>query len=125
MKLMIILLLLSLNCFANPIARFGGISKTVTTAGTPERASATALLVRQACFQCSGANTGTTCFVGATSALTLAATGIVLVKPTATIPDALVCFGDLSNGSGPRLDLNSFWVNVATNGDEVNVFYIE
>lgn len=125
MKLFIALMFVSLSAFAQPVAIFGSISKTVTTAGTPERLSATSIPVKQVCLQCSSANSGTTCFFGASSAGALAATGVTLVKPTASIPDALVCFGDLGNNSGPKLDLTNIWVNVATNGDEVNAFYVE
>jgi hypothetical protein len=125
MKLFATLMLLSTSVFAQPVAIFGSISKTVTTAATPERLSATSVLVKQVCLQCSFANSGNTCYFGASSAGALAATGVALVKPTSAIPDALVCFGDLGNNSGPKLDLKNIWVNVATNSDEVNAFYIE
>lgn len=125
MKALILSLLLTSTAFAQPAALFGSISKTVTTAGTPEVLSANDLFVKVVCMQCSVANSGNFCYFGASQALAASATAVTMVKPTASIPDALVCFGDMANNSGPKLNLKAIWVNVATSGDEVNAFYIQ
>lgn len=125
MKLLAILLLVTTSAFAQVRAITGQIHRTVVTAGTPLQVSATNLEVKMACFQCSFANTGTSCYVGNSSANAVAARAIAMSRLTATVPAQPVCFGDMNNGSGPKLNLNAFFVDVATSNDEVNVFYIE
>lgn len=104
-------------------AKTGQIHKTVTTAGTPLALSSTDLYVRRVLLQCSGANTGTTCFAGTSAANAVAAKGIVMAKPTATAEAQPVV---LEVGPGEaKINLKEIYVDVATNADEVNAFYIE
>lgn len=117
-------IVLGRNAFAQT-AFVGQIHKTVASAGTPERVSATDLLVRKAWFVYSFSNTGTTGYVGNSAANAVAAKGLVLVKPTATVPSQPVEIGDLGHNAGPRFNLKEIWVDSSSNGDEVNVFYIE
>jgi hypothetical protein len=63
--------------------------------------------------------------VGNSAANAVAARGVVLIKPTATVPASPVCLGDLANNSGPKINLKNIFVDVATSNDEVNIFYIE
>lgn len=102
----------------------GQVHKTVTTAGTPLQVSSTDLYVRQACFQCSSANTGTTCFMGTSAAKAVAAQGITMAKPTATAVANPYCVGEVAD-RGAKLNLKDIWVDVASNADEVNVFFVE
>lgn len=122
--MMTLLLLLSLTSHAQVKAILGNIHKTVATAGSPQAVSSTTLLVRQACFQCSSVNTGTTCFVGASATFATAARGIVMSKPTATVVQPAFCIGD-ATAKDRAIDLAGIYVDVATNNDEVNVLYLE
>lgn len=122
---LLLALLLTATSHAQVKAIIGQVHKTVTTAGTPLAVSSSTLLVRQACFQCSGANTGTTCFVGNSAANAVAAKGIVLAKPTATVVQPAFCLGSTQHGAGPAIDLAAIFVDVATSNDEVNVIYTE
>lgn len=125
MRLLLLLTLLATNVYAQPTAIVGQIHKTVATAGTPLQLSSTALYVKYVCLQCSFANTGTSCYVGNSAANAEAAKGLAMSKPTATVSAQPICFGDLNNAAGPKINLAGLWVDVATSADEVNAFYIE
>jgi hypothetical protein len=121
--ILIAIILMAGNAFAQPTAKIGMISKTVATAGTPERVSATNLYARCIHFQAASTNTGLA-YLGTSSASALAGAGMVLAKGSLTVPatDLAVCPHDWR---GPRVNLYDFWANTAVNGEEVNVFYVE
>jgi hypothetical protein len=122
--LFLVVYLISANAFAQK-ASMGQIFRTVTTAGTPLQVSTTGLFVRSACFQCSSANNGTTCFIGTSALGAASGQGVALLKPTATVSGTPFCIGDLNNSSYPKVDLMHVWVNADTSADRVNIFYIE
>lgn len=119
----LILFLMSFNLYAQT-AKIGVLNKTVTTAGTAERLSSTDLIVRMAEIQAASDNTGLM-FIGTSSSTASAANGIALTKGTATVPSGVLEIGNMSNQSGPRVNLKDIWVDSATNGDQVNVLYVE
>ena len=115
-------LLLTTNLYAQS-AKIGMIHKTVTTAGTPLALSSTDILVRKVWFAYSASNTGAIGYVGNSVTNAVAARGIPVVKATASIAAPILTME--APAPGPKLNLADIWVNVATNGDEVNAFYIE
>lgn len=125
MKLTLIALALFASTAFAQTATIGQIFKTVTSAGTPLQVSSSDLIVRHACFQCSFANTGTSCYVGTSVTKAVAALGVAMSKPTATAVAQPFCIGSLSSNAGPGINLKNIWVDVATSNDEVNVIYTE
>lgn len=123
MKLLILALLLPLSVFAQT-AKIGMVNKTVAASSTPERLIDTDLLVRKFRVAAASTNTGLI-FMGSSVATATAANGITLNKGSATVPGTVLEFGGLENNSGPKINLKDIYVGVATNGDKVNVFYIE
>lgn len=125
MKLLLILIALTTNASAQVIsARIGQINKEVAASGTPERISATDFLVRKAYIKAAGDNTGLV-YVATSSAGCSATNGFVLTKGTVTVAGSLLELNStLASGDKP-INLKDLWACVATNGDQVNVLYIE
>ena len=118
----LLLFLFSTSLYAQS-AKVGMISKTVTSAGTPLVLSSADILVRKVWFAYSASNTGSIGYVGNSAANAVAATGIPIVKATATIAAPILTIEPPIGG--PKLNLADIWVDVATSGDEINAFYIE
>lgn len=124
MKYLIIATIVTLASFKAlaQSAVMGAVTKTVTTAGTPERLSANDLYVRCVHLQAVSTNTGIA-FVGTSLANAVSGTAYALVKGSATVPATQVSFCPMS--AGPRINLKDIWVGVATNGDKVVALYVE
>lgn len=93
-----------------------GITKTVASNATPERISATDLVVQVLGFSAPSANTGDV-FIGDSSVSSTA--GFCIPKGT-TIP--VQAISDAFN-IGETLNLKDVWAAVGTNGDKVSVLY--
>lgn len=119
----LILFLVSFNLYAQT-ARVGMINKAVASSGTPEALTTSDLLVRKFRMAAASDNTGLI-FIGTSAATATAANGITLVRGTAAVPGTVLEFGGLENNSGPKINLKDIYVGVATNGDQVNVLYVE
>lgn len=119
----LVLFLISFNLLAQS-AKLGMINKTVAASGTPEALSSSDIYVRKVRIAAASDNTGLV-FVGTSASNATAANGITLSKGSATVSGTVLEFGDMSNSAGPRINLKDVYVGVATNGDQVNVFYVE
>lgn len=119
----LILFLVSFNLYAQT-ARVGMINKAVASSGTPEALTTSDLLVRKFRLAAASDNTGLI-FIGTSVTTATAANGITIVKGTAIVPGTVLEFGGLENNSGPKINLKDIFVGVATNGDQVNVLYVE
>jgi hypothetical protein len=96
---------------------------TVTTAGTPVRATATSTLAYKIIVEPLVGNTGKS-YVG-TSALTVS-TGAGLIKTF--LPVATNGFNDIweicAEDGGNALDVSAFWFDVQTSGQGVTLSYV-
>jgi hypothetical protein len=116
------LFIFSMSAFGQ-YAKLGMINKVVTTAGTPELVTTNDLYVRHVSFAAPSDNTGLV-FLGVSAATATAANGITLTKGAAAVPGSIFQLGSTVNVS-QKINLKDIYVNVATNGDHVNVLYIE
>ena len=123
MKLLLIVLLLPIMSFAQT-AKIGMLSVTIDSNSSPERLSETDLIVRRAQIIGASNNSGLI-FIGTSAASAVAANGVTLTKGTVTIPGTIFLVGDLANNSGSKVNLKDIWAGAASNGDKVNVFYVE
>lgn len=118
-KLIALVLLFSTSIHAQT-AKLGIINKVVAASSTPEALTSSDLLVKKAWLAAPSDNTGLV-FIGLSAATATAANGIVLPKGSATVAGTIL---NLESDKS-KINLKEIFVGVATNGDHVNVFYIE
>lgn len=97
----------------------GQVNKTVSVAGTREKASASQLLVRSFMIQALATNTNNV-YIG-DSSVSSTVFGIKLAAGNAVTVEAPV----MGVGGSNDLDLSDWWLDVDTNGEGVSIIYLK
>lgn len=115
MRLLLLSLTTVISCLSQ--ATITGISKNVTTAGTPVALTSTRTLARYVTIQAKSTNTGSIC-VGSSSVSCSSLNGVVLNSG-----NSIAYFAQGEPKAVNSYDLSKIFINSTVNGEGVSIVY--